>query len=253
MWYPDEQRLDSFMTSERPLDSLYALELKQVSKSYPGTPPVEALSNVSISVARGEFLGIVGASGSGKSTLLHVIGTLTRPSSGSVLIDGLDTAGMSDRALSGVRSRNVGFVFQEYFLLPAFSATENVENGLLYSGTPAPERAKRARAMLERVGLSHRIHHLPNELSGGEQHRVAIARALVHDPAFVLADEPTGNVDSRNTASLMELIVSLNDEGTTVILVTHDLEVAAMSTRQVTLKDGRIETDSGAMVVDAHG
>ena len=241
------------MTSIRPVDLPYAMELKQVTKSYPGTPPVEALSDVSMSVARGEFLGIVGASGSGKSTLLHVIGTLTRPSSGSVSIDGIDTAGMSDRALSGIRSRNVGFVFQEYFLLPGFSAAENVENGLLYSGIPAPERTKRAKAMLERVGLSHRIRHLPNELSGGEQQRVAIARALVHNPSFVLADEPTGNVDSRNTASLMELLASLNDEGTTVILVTHDLEVAAISARQVTLKDGRIETDSGAMFGDAHG
>ena len=241
------------MTSNRPVDLPYALELKQVSKSYPGTPPVEALSHVSISVARGEFLAIVGASGSGKSTLLHVIGTLTLPSSGSVSIDGIDTAGMSDRALSGIRSRNVGFVFQEYFLLPGFSAKENVENGLLYSGIPAPERTNRAKAMLERVGLSHRIHHLPNELSGGEQQRVAIARALVHDPSFVLADEPTGNVDSRNTASLMELLASLNHEGTTVILVTHDLEVAAISTRQVTLRDGRIETDSDATFGDAHG
>ena len=205
------------MTSNPPVDMPYAVELKQVSKSYPGTPPVEALSDVTISVASGEFLGIVGASGSGKSTLLHIIGTLTRPSSGSLSIDGIDTAGLSDRELSGIRSRNVGFVFQDFFLLPGFKARENVENGLLYSGTPAPERTKRAKAMLGRVGLSHRIHHLPKELSGGEQQRVAIARALVHDPSFVLADEPTGNLDSRNSASLMELLVSLNDEGTTVI------------------------------------
>jgi putative ABC transport system ATP-binding protein len=241
------------MTGRRAQDYPPALELTQVSKSYPGTPPVEALSDVSMSVARGEFLGIVGASGSGKSTLLHVIGTLTRPTSGSVLIDGLDTAGMSDRALSGVRSRNVGFVFQDYFLLPGFSATENVENGLLYSGTPASERTERAEVMLERVGLSDRMHHLPKELSGGEQQRVAIARALVHEPSFVLADEPTGSVDSRNTASLLELLVSLNDEGTTVILVTHDLEVAAMTGRQVALKDGRVEADSAAVVGGAHG
>ncbi len=137
--------------------------------------------------------------------------------------------------------------------MSGFSARENVENGLLYSGTPAPERTKRAKAMLGRVGLSHRIHHIPKELSGGEQQRVAIARALVHDPSFVLADEPTGNLDSRNSASLMELLVSLNDEGTTVILVTHDLEVAAISTRQVTLKDGRVETDSDAVPGNVHG
>ena len=241
------------MTSKRSEDLPYAVELKQVSKIYPGTPPVEALSDVSVAVARGEFLGIVGASGSGKSTLLHVMGTLTRPSSGSVSIDGIDTAGMSDRALSGIRSRNVGFVFQEYYLLPGFTARQNVENGLLYSGIPASERVRRAEAMLERVGLSHRIHHRPNELSGGEQQRVAIARALVHDPSFILADEPTGNVDSRNTASLMELLASLNNEGTTLILITHDLEVAEMSTRQVTLKDGRIETNSDAVSGDAYG
>ena len=240
--------------TRKPIEGLpYAVELKQVSKSYPGTPPVEALSDVTISVASGELLGIVGASGSGKSTLLHIVGTLTRPSSGSVYIDGIDTARMPDGALSGIRSRKVGFVFQDFFLLPGFSATENVENGLLYSGTPAPERRKRAKAMLERVGLSHRMRHLPNEMSGGEQQRVAIARALVHDPSFVLADEPTGNVDSRTTVSLMELLAGLNDEGTTVILITHDLEVAEMSTRKVTLNDGRIEADSGAMGGEAHG
>ncbi len=241
------------MTGNPPADSRWAVELSHVSKSYPGTPPVDALSDVSISVAPGEFVGIVGASGSGKSTLLHVIGTLTRPNSGAVLIDGIDTAGMSDGALSGIRSRYVGFVFQEVFLLPGFSAIQNVENGLLYTGVPASERTKRAKALLDRVGLSHRMSHRPNELSGGEQQRVAIARALVHDPTFVLADEPTGNVDSRNTASLMELFTSLNGEGSTVILITHDLEVAAMSSRQVTLNDGRIESDSGVRSGDTHG
>ena len=241
------------MTSNRPAGSPYAVELKHVSKIYPGTPPVEALSDVSISVAHGEFLGIVGASGSGKSTLLHVIGTLDKPSSGSVFIDGFDTAGMSDRALSGIRSRMVGFVFQEIFLLPGVSATENVGNGLLYSGVPARERTMRAKAMLGRVGLSHRLDHLPNELSGGEQQRVAIARALVHNPSFVLADEPTGNLDSRNTDSLMELLTSLNNEGATVILITHDPGVAGVSSRQITLKDGRIETDSSAALGNTHG
>jgi putative ABC transport system ATP-binding protein len=223
----------------------HAVELKHVGKTYPGTPPVDALSDVTITVAHGDLLGIVGVSGSGKSTLLHVIGTLTRPSSGSVLINGLDTGGITDRALSGIRSRNIGFVFQDFFLLPGFSATENVENGLLYSGVPAKERTSRAKAMLDRVGLAHRMDHLPNEMSGGEQQRVAIARALVHEPAFVLADEPTGNVDSRTSASLMELIVGLNDEGTTVILITHDLAVALKCPRQVTLSDGRIDFDSG--------
>ena len=221
-----------------------AVELKRVSKSYAGSPPVNALSDVSISVSRGEFLGIIGASGSGKTTFLHIVGTLTKPTSGSVFINGLDTAGMPDRLLAGMRSKHIGFVFQEYFLLQGFTAIENVENGLLYSGVPASERRERSEVMLERVGLSHRLTHLPNELSGGEQQRVAIARALVHNPSFILADEPTGNVDSKNTESLMELLVSLNDEGTTMILITHDLDVAAMSKRQVTLRDGRIISDS---------
>ena len=221
-----------------------AVELKRVSKSYAGSPPVNALSDVSISVSRGEFLGIIGASGSGKTTFLHIVGTLTKPTSGSVFINGLDTAGMPDRLLAGMRSKHIGFVFQEYFLLQGFTAIENVENGLLYSGVPASERRERSEVMLERVGLSHRLTHLPNELSGGEQQRVAIARALVHNPSFILADEPTGNVDSKNTESLMELLVSLNDEGTTMILITHDLDVAAMSKRQVTLRDGRILSDS---------
>jgi len=230
-----------------PVERPYAIELRQVSKTYPGRPPVTALADISLSVTPGDFLGIIGASGSGKSTLIHVMGTLTRPSSGSVYINGIDTAGLSDKVLSGIRTTNVGFVFQEFFLLPGYSATENVENGLLYSGTPLRERTERAELMLERVGLSHRRRHLPNELSGGEQQRVAIARALVHDPSFVLADEPTGNVDSHNTASLMKLFSGLNDEGVTVILITHDLGVAEMSTRRVTLKDGRMEIDPNAM------
>ena len=231
-------------------DSKYSLELENISKSYPGTPPVEALSNVSISVARGEFWGIIGPSGSGKSTLLHVIGTLTRPSSGLVHIDGIDTSEMSDRDLSGIRSRKIGFIFQDFFLLSGFTAIENVENGLLYSGVSVRERKERSEIMLERVGLSHRLKHYPNELSGGEQQRVAIARALVHEPAFVLADEPTGNVDSKTTDSLMELLTGLNDDGTTLILITHDLEIAKMAGRQIILKDGRIESDSADLSED---
>ena len=232
------------MKNVQPLDLPYALELRQVSKTFPGMPPVQALSDVSISVSQGEFLGIIGASGSGKSTLLHVIGTLTRPTTGEVLIDGLTTAKVPDRALSGIRSRKIGFVFQDFILLPGFSATENVQTGLLYSGVPSGERTDRARSMLERVGLRHRMDHRPNQMSGGEQQRVAVARALVHNPSFVLADEPTGNLDSRTTASLMELFVDLNNEGATVILITHDSKIAEMSSRQITLNDGRIESDS---------
>jgi len=224
--------------------SLLALELRDVSKVYPGTPPVEALSNVSISVRHGDFLGIIGASGSGKSTLLHVVGTLTRPSSGSVLINGIDTNGMSDSSLSGIRSSKVGFIFQDFFLLPGFSALENVANGLLYSGVSSMERNKRSINILERIGLSNRLNHRPNEMSGGEQQRVAVARALVGNPSFILADEPTGNLDSSNTDSLMGLFSELNSDGTTIILITHDLAVAKICSRNIIMKDGEIEDDS---------
>jgi len=227
------------------LSEEFALKLQEVTKSYAGTPPVHALSDVTVSVKHGEFVGIVGASGSGKSTLLHVIGTLTRPTSGSVFINGMNTDGMSDGALSGIRSRDVGFVFQEFFLISGLSAVQNVANGLLYSGVAESDRLRRSEIMLERVGLGHRLSHLPNEMSGGEQQRVAVARALVHEPSFVLADEPTGNLDSRSTESMMELFYSLNREGTTIIIITHDREVAERFPRQVVLKDGKIESDSG--------
>ena len=232
------------MIEQSTTDSPSAVELRNVSKSYPGNPPVYALSEVSISVTPGSFLSIVGASGSGKSTLLHAVGTLSRPSSGRVLINGLDTAGMSDTQLSGIRSTSVGFIFQDFFLLPGFSATENVENGLLYSGVSPIERTGRAKAMLERVGLGHRMNHLANEMSGGEQQRVAIARAMVNEPSFLLADEPTGNVDSQNSSSLMDLFFELNVEGTTIILITHDMGIASLTSRQIVLKDGFVESDS---------
>ena len=221
-----------------------ALSLEEVTKSYQGTPPVHALSEVSLSVEHGEFLGIVGASGSGKSTLLHVIGTLSRPTTGSVYINGWPTDGMSDAELSGLRAKHVGFVFQEFFLLSGLSAVENVANGLLYSGIGITERLDRSEQMLERVGLGHRLTHKPSEMSGGEQQRVAVARALVHEPSFVLADEPTGNLDSVSTDALMRLFYELNAEGTTIILITHDREVAEQFPRRVELKDGRIEFDS---------
>ena len=212
---------------------------------YPGPPTVHALSDVSISVFTGELLGIIGSSGSGKTTLLHIMGTLSTPSSGSMFIDGKNVVGMSDDQLSGVRSQRIGFIFQEFFLLPGFSALENVANGLLYSGTSSEERKERAFEILGKVGLGHRSNHLPNELSGGEQQRVAVARALINNPSFVLADEPTGNLDSENTLSLMRLFSNLNEEGTTVILITHDLEVSESAQRKITLRDGRIYSDSG--------
>ena len=231
------------MSNQENRSSQFALELKEISKIYPGPPIVQALSEISLAVTHGELLGIIGSSGSGKTTLLHIMGTLSIPSSGSIFIDGRNVVGMSDKQLSGMRSQQIGFVFQEFFLLPGFSALENVANGLLYSGIPSDERRERSLEMLGRVGLGHRANHLPNELSGGEQQRVAVARALVHNPAFVLADEPTGNLDSENTASLMELLTTLNEEGTTVILITHDLEVAESAQRKITLRDGRVDSD----------
>ncbi|MQG16127.1 MAG: ABC transporter ATP-binding protein [SAR202 cluster bacterium] len=226
-------------------NTIPALELINVSKIYQGTPPVQALSNISMSVAAGEFVGIIGASGSGKSTLLHVIGTLTRPTNGSVFINGLETSDLTDQELSGVRSKYVGFIFQDFFLLPGFTAQENVENGLLYTDFPVSQRKERASEILDRVGLSHRVNHLPNEMSGGEQQRVAVARALVHKPAFVLADEPTGNLDSANTTAVLELLLGLNSDGTTVIMITHDHEVADKASRKISFKDGKIDDKLG--------
>lgn len=218
-----------------------ALELNDVVKEYPGSPPVRALDGVSLRIEHGELSAIVGPSGSGKSTMLHVMGTLDRPTNGRVLIDGRDLSRMNDRRLSAVRSRSIGFVFQQFFLVDGTTAIENVANGLLYAGVRAGERRERAAEALVRVGLRHRLGHLPNQLSGGERQRVAIARAVVHRPAIVLADEPTGNLDSRASESIMALIHELNDEGTTIVVITHDHEVAEALPRRISVRDGRIE------------
>jgi len=219
------------------------LELDGVSKTYPGTPPVEALRSVSFSIRVGELLAIVGRSGSGKSTLLHILGTLERPTAGTVRVVGDDTSRLSDRALAGLRARRIGFVFQSFFLLDGMSALDNVANGLLYTGTPAGQRRRRAAETLERVGLGHRLQHRPAQLSGGEKQRVAIARALVGNPAIILADEPTGNLDSVSGAAIFALLRDLNSEGTSIAVVTHDLAVAATMPRRVDLRDGRIVGD----------
>ena len=226
------------------------LELDEVTKVYGEEPPVFALRGVSFSVRRGELVAIVGPSGSGKSTLLHVIGTLERPSSGVVRIGGIDAAGLGDRELSRLRAREIGFVFQQFFLAEHATVRENVADGMLYAGAPAAERYARADEALERVGLSHRATFKPTKLSGGERQRVAIARALVGRPAIVLADEPTGNLDSTTGASIMELIRELNAAGATILMITHDAGLADQLPRQIRMLDGQVVSD-GAMSADA--
>jgi putative ABC transport system ATP-binding protein len=220
------------------------LELDAVTKVYGAQPAVAALRGVSFTVSRGELVAIVGPSGSGKSTLLHVMGTLDRPSSGIVRIGGIDVAALSDRELSSLRAREIGFVFQQFFLAEHATARENVADGLLYAGVPIAERYQRADEALERVGLSHRATFKPTKLSGGERQRVAIARALVGRPAIMLADEPTGNLDSTTGASIMELIRELNSGGATIVMITHDTDLADQTPRQLRVLDGQVVSDS---------
>lgn len=220
------------------------IDLREVTRSY-GSPPVQALRGVSLRIDEGEFTAIVGPSGSGKSTLLNIIGSLDRPTTGTAIIDGQDIATLSDNRLSALRSHRLGFVFQQFHLADGRSALQNVADGLLYQGAPAKERVQRARTALETVGLGHRLHNKPHQLSGGERQRVAIARAIVGEPTVLLADEPTGNLDSKSGAGIVELLYELNEKGATVVVITHDNALAERLPRRIRVVDGLVVEDAG--------
>ena len=221
-------------------DTKTVISINNISKVYEGPPPVKALDGVSLNVKEGDLVAIVGQSGSGKSTLLNMIGLLDSVSGGSIEIEGKDISDLTDNELSKFRGEKIGFIFQSFFLLPGLTAQENVAEGLLYQGISRSERLEKAGEVLEQVGLGDRLSHLPKELSGGQQQRVAIARALVQDPAFVLADEPTGNLDKESGINILNILKELNNQGKTVIMITHNQEHAKMFKKVIELVDGKI-------------
>ena len=236
------------MSRERPTPASgtdVVLALRGVTKEYPTTPPVRALRGIDFSVTKGELVGVVGPSGSGKSTLLHIMGTLDRPTAGDVAVAGYNITDLSDKDLSALRSRHIGFVFQQFHLLSGYTALDNVADGLLYTGLNVSTRRDLAHRALMRVGLGHRLDHVATKLSGGERQRVAVARALVGTPSIVLADEPTGNLDSKNSDAIVDLIHQINADGVTFVVITHNREIAEAFPRTLELRDGRIENDTG--------
>lgn len=218
------------------------VSLTDVHRSY-GSPPVHACGGITLDIGHGELIAIVGPSGSGKSTLLNLIGTLDTPTRGIARIEGIDVGGLDDRSLSALRAHRIGFVFQQFHLAEGITTVDNVADGLLYIGIPRAERRRRAVAALTRVGLGHRLGHRPHQLSGGERQRVAIARAVVGEPPLLLADEPTGNLDSASGAAIVELLHELHRQGTTVVVITHDNDLAAEFPRRIAIRDGRILSD----------
>jgi putative ABC transport system ATP-binding protein len=225
------------------------LDVVNVHKTYPTTPPVHALCGVSFSVARGELVSVVGPSGSGKSTLLHLMGTLDRPTSGDVIVAGHRVSALSDRDLSSLRAHHIGFVFQQFRLLSSLTALDNVAEGLLYTGRPLRERRELAEIALRRVGMGYRLDQVAGKLSGGEMQRVATARAFAGNPSIVLADEPTGNLDTKNSDAIVELIQELHASGATIVVITHNRDIAESFPRVVGLRDGQIEYDTALQEV----
>ena len=224
------------------------ISLKNICRSYRnGEQELQVLKNINLEISEGEFVAIMGPSGSGKSTLMNTIGMLDTPTSGEYYLEGQEVARLGEKQLAQVRNKQIGFVFQQFFLLSKMDAVQNVELPLIYAGVPAAQRRKLAEEYLSKVELTDRIHHLPSELSGGQKQRVAIARALVNDPSIILADEPTGALDTKTGSQIMELLVELNEEGKTIIMVTHEPEIAAYAKRQIVIRDGVISSDSARL------